>query len=76
LTYVEREQKQFEGLKLEPVSLKPGKVGRYVPPEEKMETVQLKGVPKPEETKIPKRLASPPPEWAAGQLALGKPVGK
>jgi titin len=76
LSYVEREQKQFGGLELEPVSLKPGKVEKYQPPKEEMEKVNLRGVAPPEEVKDPKRYASPPPDWAAGGVKLGQPVGK
>uniref|UniRef100_A0AC34RI08 Ig-like domain-containing protein n=1 Tax=Panagrolaimus sp. JU765 TaxID=591449 RepID=A0AC34RI08_9BILA len=76
LSYVEREQKKFGGLELEPVSLKPGKIEKYQPPTEGLEKVNLRGVQPPEEVKDPKRFKSPPPDWASGGVKLGQPVGK
>ena len=76
LSYVEREQKKFETLQIEPVSLKPGKIEKYEPPKEELEKVNLRGVQPPEEVKDPKRFKSPPPDWAAGQVKLGQPAGK
>uniref|UniRef100_A0A7E4ZS77 Immunoglobulin I-set domain protein n=1 Tax=Panagrellus redivivus TaxID=6233 RepID=A0A7E4ZS77_PANRE len=77
LSYVEREQKQFENVTLEPVSLRPGKIDKYQPPTEEMEKVNLRGVKRPEEgAKDRKKFASPPPDWADGVVKLGKPAGK
>ncbi|CAD5224123.1 unnamed protein product [Bursaphelenchus okinawaensis] len=76
LSYVERERKQFGGLELEPISLKPGQIQKYQPEREQLEPVQLREVDKPKEEKDPQRFRSPPPDWAAGNVKLGEPVGK
>lgn len=76
LSYVERQKPEFEGLVLEKVDLKPGQIQRYQPEVEQLESVQLKNVQRPEDSKDPKRFASPPPEWATGDLKLGEPKGK
>uniref|UniRef100_A0A915DZ78 Ig-like domain-containing protein n=1 Tax=Ditylenchus dipsaci TaxID=166011 RepID=A0A915DZ78_9BILA len=72
LSYVERTKPEFPGMELEPVALKPGKIEPYVPPKETVESVQLKGLQGEKE----KKQASPPPDWAAGAIKLGEPVGK
>ena len=73
LAYVERPQRDFPGLELEPVGLKPGKIEPYKPPREKLETVPLRNIPE----KEGQREASPAPDWAApGGVKLGEPVGR
>lgn len=69
---MEKQRPEFPGLELEPVALKPGKIEPYKPAREKLEAVQLKGLPE----KEAKKEASPPPDWAAGGVKLGEPVGK
>jgi hypothetical protein len=68
---VEKPQREFPGLELEPVELKPGKVSRYQPVTEKLETVSLRELPE-KITKEPEQL----PNWATGQVKLGEPVGR
>lgn len=54
----------YKGLELEQVNLKPGKVSKYEPPQETMENVQLKAVPKVERIQPPSGAAVPQPTWA------------
>lgn len=63
-------------MELEPVSLKPGRVERYVPPKEEMEIVQLHGFQLDAEEEKIKKQRSPPPNWATGNIKLGEPVGR
>uniref|UniRef100_A0A914H0K8 Ig-like domain-containing protein n=1 Tax=Globodera rostochiensis TaxID=31243 RepID=A0A914H0K8_GLORO len=72
LAYVEKTQKEFPGLELEPVQLKAGEVSRYQPVHEKMETVKLRELTE----KEAKKEAEPLPDWASGEVKLGEPVGK
>ena len=68
---MEKPQKDFPGLELEPVELKPGQVSRYQPVTEKLPTVQLREIP----DKAPKE-GEQLPDWASGDVKLGEPVGK
>uniref|UniRef100_A0A8R1HM90 Ig-like domain-containing protein n=1 Tax=Caenorhabditis japonica TaxID=281687 RepID=A0A8R1HM90_CAEJA len=70
LSYVETQKPQFKGLELEPVSLKAGKVDKYLPPVEEMERVNLKAVPE----KDQKDIGWERPDWA-GQDGTAKLPG-
>ncbi|KAL3105626.1 hypothetical protein niasHT_021729 [Heterodera trifolii] len=72
LAYVEKPQKDFPGLELEPVQLKAGQVSRYQPVHEKLETVALREL----KEKEAKKEAEPLPDWASGEVKLGEPIGK
>ena len=50
-------------------------VQRYQPEPEQLEAVQLRGV-KLEEQRDASRFASPPPDWATGDVKLGEPKGR
>lgn len=63
-------------MELEPVSLKSGRVERYVPVKEEMETVNLRALQLDSEKEKLKKQSSPPPDWAAGNIKLGASVGK
>ncbi|KAK0408252.1 hypothetical protein QR680_003855 [Steinernema hermaphroditum] len=67
LAYVEHVRPQFEGLKLEEVPLKPGRIEKYQPPVESMESVQLKA----RGAKEALKAAEEKPQWASGERALG-----
>ena len=69
---VERPQREFPGLELEPVELKAGKVSRYQPVTERLETVALRELPE----KAAAKESEPLPDWASGQVKLGEPVGR
>lgn len=69
---VERPQREFPGLELEPVQLKPGEVSRYQPIAERLETVKLRELAEKEAKKEPEPL----PGWASGEVKLGEPVGR
>ncbi len=71
---IEKAHPEFPGLELEQVELKAGKIEPYVPPEERMESVKLKGAPTREARKEPGQ----PPDWAAGGsgVKLGEPAGR
>uniref|UniRef100_F1KPJ7 Titin n=1 Tax=Ascaris suum TaxID=6253 RepID=F1KPJ7_ASCSU len=75
LTYVETTRPTFKGVELEPVSLKPGRISKYEPPKEKMESVQLKAIPKTEKPLIPTGAAIPQPSWAT-DTKLGNVEGR
>ncbi|PAV62890.1 hypothetical protein WR25_23783 isoform D [Diploscapter pachys] len=60
LSYVETQKPQFEGMKLEDVALKAGKIEKYVPPREEMEKVDLKNIPDKER----KDIEWERPDWA------------
>nr|CAD2187171.1 unnamed protein product [Meloidogyne enterolobii] len=70
LAYVEKPQREFPGLELEPVELKAGKVSRYQPVTEKLETVALRELPE----KSPAKEAEQLPDWS--QKKLGEPAGR
>lgn len=65
----------FKGVELEPVSLKPGRISKYEPPKEKMESVQLKAIPKTEKPLIPTGASIPQPSWAT-DTKLGNVEGR
>uniref|UniRef100_A0A183U2S0 Titin n=1 Tax=Toxocara canis TaxID=6265 RepID=A0A183U2S0_TOXCA len=75
LTYVETTRPTFKGMELQPVSLKPGRISKYEPPKEQMETVQLKPAPKTERPLIPAGAAVPQPSWATDRK-LGDVEGR
>uniref|UniRef100_A0A1I8A3Q6 Titin n=1 Tax=Steinernema glaseri TaxID=37863 RepID=A0A1I8A3Q6_9BILA len=70
LAYVEHARPQFEGLKLEEVPLKPGRIEKYQPPVETMESVQLKA----RAAKELQKAAEEKPTWASGERALAGDV--
>lgn len=67
---VETTRPTFEGMKLAPVSLKPGHIEKYEPPKEEMEKVDLKPAPVTEKEEIPAGARVPKPKWAT-EMKLG-----
>uniref|UniRef100_A0A0N5ALN5 Immunoglobulin I-set domain protein n=1 Tax=Syphacia muris TaxID=451379 RepID=A0A0N5ALN5_9BILA len=64
LNYVDARRGPYKGLELEQVSLKPGKLSKYEPPQETMESVQLKATPRTERVQPPTGAAVTQPTWA------------
>src|SRR5437867_2440226 len=72
LTYIEKSRPEFPGMELEHVELRAGTIEPYVPPEERLEAIKLRGTPGRELHKE----GSEAPDWAAGGVRLGEPAGR
>lgn len=57
------------------MTLKPGRTSKYQPPEESMESVQLKAIPKAEKVIPPSGAMVPQPSWATDKK-LGDVEGR